>query len=92
MTACFEQTAKHVKPDGLFVMTNETSEKEDSFLSPQGRYLYRKSYGEETAKKAGVIKVFDSDFALRKEGTAYAKGTLFVFKTTAGGLNDLKAS
>lgn len=83
LTTFFTQTAKHLMPDGLFVMTNETNEKEDIFLSPQGRYLYRKSYVEETAKKAGLIKVFDSDFALRKEGTAYAKGTLFVFKTTA---------
>ncbi len=71
---------KHLTPDGLLVMTIETGNQQDIFLSTQGRYLYSKNYVEKIAEKVGLSIINETDFDLRKEGQGMAAGTFFCFQ------------
>ena len=74
------QMTPHLTEKGLCLMTIETAENQDVFLSAQGRYLYRRSYVESLAKKQGLSVLYEHDFDLRKEGQGVAAGTLFCFQ------------
>lgn len=72
-----------LRADGLFLLSIETTEKEDIYLSAQGRYLYRPEYVENLLKQIGFSMIQKKDIFLRKEGQGQASGVFYVCRKTA---------
>ncbi|MDY6407446.1 MAG: tetratricopeptide repeat protein, partial [Pseudomonadota bacterium] len=70
--------AKHLKREGLFAFSAETTDSDKMVLGPHGRYLYPFSILEIALKSADMEIIRQDDVALRKEGLGYAQGVVIV--------------
>ena len=69
----------HLAPDGMFIFSIEyPTDKNDTELSTNGRYLYSLEFTQSALEKAGFKTVEIKEINLRREGSGYAKGALFV--------------
>ena len=69
----------HLAPDGMFIFSIEyPADKNDTELSTNGRYLYSLEFTQSALEKAGFKTVEVKEINLRREGSGYAKGALFV--------------
>ncbi len=73
-----ELSNQRLSSNGLFVITVETGTQDDVYLSASGRYLYRKEYVQKLMNKTGLKIMFETDIALRKEGSGTANGSIFI--------------
>lgn len=64
--------------DGYFLFSIEQTQKEDIWLSLQGRYQYREAYIQSILEKYNLVAKQIHEIDLRKEGKSTEKGVLFV--------------
>ncbi|MBR6675613.1 MAG: tetratricopeptide repeat protein, partial [Alphaproteobacteria bacterium] len=69
----------HLAPDGMFIFSIEyPTDKNDTELSTNGRYLYSLDFAQSALEKAGFKTVEIKEINLRREETGYAKGAVLV--------------
>ena len=69
----------HLVPDGMFIFSIEyPTDKNDTELSTNGRYLYSLEFTQSALEKAGFKTVEIKEINLRREGSGYAKGAVLV--------------
>lgn len=69
----------HLVPDGMFIFSIEyPTDKNDTELSTNGRYLYSLDFVKHVLIKAGLVLTDIKEINLRREETGYAKGAVLV--------------
>ncbi len=75
----FQGVKSHLAPDGMFIFSIEyPTDKNDTQLSVSGRYLYSLEFAQSALEKVGFKTVEIKEINLRREGSGYAQGALFV--------------